>query len=274
MRIHNGAISQSEIAAAAERPVTENPRIAAPARICTTPRAVWHHAATPGVAANRQPALIEMGLRARTDVNGHVAGGASTRAWIGPTAGWIVSESVQEHPSSDDLRQRATGGLATIPNFEQQVLSTDASSTRLDAVHTNQSMGFRLLKSAKLFKDPALAPVLGLPQIQREVGPPAPPEALSRKSRPGWPFSLFHLLSPDGAFPPTRGALPSRIEMAARTATKRQTATGWRRSDVDRAADSHTDTDQLLNVDDILGTSLRAYEAAHHPAGHRAVVLQ
>lgn len=74
--------------------------------------------------------------------------------------------------------------------FEQQVLSTGATSPQLEAGHTNQSMGSRMLKFAKALKDSVLALVLGFLQIQREGGQPAPPEVLPRKTRLGNSLAL------------------------------------------------------------------------------------
>ena len=72
--LYNRAISQSEIAAMAEQPVTQSAQTAQPPRVCAPPCAVWHDAATPRIAVNPEPGAVDMGLRARTEVAGHITG--------------------------------------------------------------------------------------------------------------------------------------------------------------------------------------------------------
>jgi PKD repeat protein len=75
VRIYNRALSQTEIAAVAEEPVSGTTASApSPTSPCATPCSLWDNATTPTLAADPDTSAIELGLKFRSDVDGQVTG--------------------------------------------------------------------------------------------------------------------------------------------------------------------------------------------------------
>jgi PKD repeat protein len=71
VRIYNRALTQSEIAAVSQEPVSQP---AQKASLCATPCSLWSSTATPSVAAAADTSAVELGMKIRSDVDGLITG--------------------------------------------------------------------------------------------------------------------------------------------------------------------------------------------------------
>jgi PKD repeat protein len=72
VRIYNRALSQAEIAAVAQQPVTQ--AAANTSSLCSTGCSLWDSALTPAVAAAAESSPVELGVKIRSDVDGTITG--------------------------------------------------------------------------------------------------------------------------------------------------------------------------------------------------------